>query len=67
MSEAIHIDAARDQYPFPWTVLMDAKDGRWPSASVLRKSLEQQESQFHKWLRAFRDDRTGGSSPPPMS
>ena len=68
-----HVSTSEDRaYPFPWTMPADNLDCSVPTG--LHKcvpgvpgQLIRHDDVIEAWLREFRDERTGGYSPPPMS
>ena len=53
MSQPPERNDSSQAYPLPWSMSSD-------------EQTPESESTFGRWLREFVDERTGGTSPPPM-
>ena len=69
MSQPPKRNPSRLAYPLPWSM---SPDEQTPESSCSsedppdRLRAVKPESTFGRWLREFVDERTGGTSPPPM-
>ena len=69
MSHESEVDLTSQGYPLPWSMSPGEHVPEAGSSGGLlqRTCTVGPDSTFNRWLREFRDERTGGISPPPMN
>ena len=69
MSQPPERNDSSQAYPLPWSMSSDEQTPESSCSSgdqATRLRVVGPESTFGRWLREFVDERTGGTSPPPM-